>query len=69
MTSATQVEAPTKPLLHRREIAALRLGIGLRTLDELLATRKIASVKIGKRRLVSEEALQKFIKRSEQSAR
>jgi len=58
----------TKPLLHRREIAALRLGIGLRTLDELLATRKIASVKIGKRRLVSEDAILAFIRKAEKAA-
>ena len=64
---AADVQA--KPILLRREIAALRMGIGLRTLDELLATRKISSVKIGKRRLVSEEAIQKFIRKSEQAAR
>lgn len=62
-------ELDTKPLLHRREIAAFRLGIGLRTLDELMATRQIASVKIGKRRLISEEAIQKFIKKSEHAAK
>jgi excisionase family DNA binding protein len=58
-------EISTKPLLHRREIAALRLGISLRTLDELLATRQLASVRIGKRRLVSENAIQAFIQKSE----
>ena len=58
-----------KPLLHRREIAALRMGIGLRTLDELLATKQLASVKIGKRRLISEEAIQRFIAKAEKSGR
>jgi len=61
MLAADQV----KPLLHRREIAALRLGVSLRLLDELLATRQLASVKIGKRRLISEAAIQDFIRRAE----
>jgi excisionase family DNA binding protein len=56
-----------KPLLHRREIAALRLGVSLRLLDELLATKQLVSVKIGKRRLVSEEAIQAFFRRAEKS--
>jgi excisionase family DNA binding protein len=61
MLAADQV----KPLLHRREIAALRLGVSLRLLDQLLATRQLASVKIGKRRLVSEQAIQDFIRKAE----
>jgi len=59
----------TKPLLHKREVAALRLGISLRTLDELIATRALASVKIGKRRLVSEQAIQNFVNKAETSKR
>lgn len=58
-----------KPLLHRREIAALRMGISLRMLDELIATKELSSVKIGKRRLVSEEAIQNFIRKAERSKR
>jgi len=60
---ATQMEV--KPLLYRREIAAMRLGVSLRTLDELLARKELASVKVGKRRLVSEEAIQSFVKKRE----
>lgn len=59
----------SKPLLHGRQVAALRLGISLRSLDELLATRQLASVKIGKRRLVSEDAILKFISRAERASR
>jgi excisionase family DNA binding protein len=62
-------DVQTRSLLHRREIAALRLGIGLRTLDELLATKQLASVKIGKRRLVSEDAIQTFIRKAERAAK
>jgi excisionase family DNA binding protein len=65
MIAADQV----KPLLHRREIAALRLGVSLRMLDELVATKQLASVKIGKRRLVSEQAIQDFIRKAERSTR
>lgn len=62
-------EIQTKPLLHRREIAALRLGIGLRTLDELVAMKKLSSVKIGKRRLISENAIEEFIRKAEKAAK
>ena len=58
-------EIQTKPLLYGRLQGAARLGISLRTFDELLATKKLRSVKIGKRRLVSEEAIQEFIRRAE----
>jgi len=58
-----------KPLLHKREVAALRLGISLRTLDELISTRQLASVKIGKRRLVSEQAITTFVTKAERSKR
>ncbi|HKD49400.1 MAG TPA: excisionase family DNA-binding protein [Candidatus Acidoferrum sp.] len=60
---AAQMEV--RPLLYRREIAAMRLGVSLRTLDELLARKELASVKVGKRRLVSEDAILAFIKKRE----
>jgi excisionase family DNA binding protein len=63
MPSITELE--TKPLLHARQRAALRLGVSLRTLDELVASKQIASVKIGKRRLISEQAIQNFIRKAE----
>ena len=58
-----------KALLHKREHAAMRLGISLRSLDELISTRQLASVKIGKRRLVSEQAIQSFVNKAEKSKR
>ena len=63
MSSITDVDG--KPLLHRREIAASRLGISLRLLDELISSKQLASVKIRKRRLISEEAIQNFIRKAE----
>lgn len=62
-------ESDVRPLLHKRQAAAIRLNISLRTLDELLATKELPSVKIGKRRLVSEEAIQAFIRKAERSKR
>ena len=58
-----------KPLVLRRELAALRLGISLRTMDELIASGRIATVKIGRRRLISEQAIQDFIRKSEKASR
>ena len=55
--------------LHRREVAAQRLGVSLRTVDELIATKQIASVKVRKRRLISERAIDNFISRAEKAAR
>jgi excisionase family DNA binding protein len=60
-------EAVVAPLLHRRTNAAQRLGISVRLLDFLLAERALKSVKVGRRRLVSEEAIQNYIKSREKS--
>jgi excisionase family DNA binding protein len=54
-----------KSLVHRREDAAQRLGVSVRTVDELIATKKIPTVKIGRRRLISEKSLQRFIDQNE----
>jgi excisionase family DNA binding protein len=54
-----------KPLLYGRLQGAQRLGISLRTFDELLAKKQLRSVKIGKRRLVSEQAILDFIRQAE----
>jgi excisionase family DNA binding protein len=59
------IPAETKPLLYGRLHGAARLGISVRTFDELIATNKLRSVKIGKRRLVSEEAIRDFIAKAE----
>jgi excisionase family DNA binding protein len=56
-------------LLHRRERVAEMLDISLREVDRLLATKQLASLKIGKRRLVSENAIQAFVRKREVAAR
>jgi excisionase family DNA binding protein len=43
------------------------LGISIRLLDSLLAERALRSVKVGRRRLVSEEAIQRYIRERERS--
>ncbi len=65
--NAAQLEQ--EPLVHRRENAAARLQISLRTLDELIATKEIDSAKIRGRRVVSEEAIQRYIRKREKSGR
>jgi len=63
----TMTEVDLRPMLHKRPAVAIRLNISVRLLDELIATKQIVSVKIGKRRLISEDAIQNFIKRAERS--
>lgn len=62
-------DVQNKPLLHGRQNGAMRLGISLRTFDELIATKQIRSLRIGKRRMVSEDAIQDFIRRGEKAAK
>jgi excisionase family DNA binding protein len=59
----------TEVLLHSRREGAKRLKIGQRTFDELLATKQIKSLKIGKRRMVTEHSLQEFVRRAERASR
>jgi len=61
--------AVEKPLLHGRMTGAARLGVSLRTFDELLATKQIRSLRVGRRRMVTEESLREFIKKAEKSER
>ena len=54
-------------LLSRRQVAS-RLGICLFTLDKIIASKGLRSLRIGKRRLFTEEAIVDFIKQQEKSA-
>jgi len=51
--------------LHRIEKVAERFGISVRQVYRLVDSKELGSLKIGKRRLVSEESISKFIKRKE----
>jgi excisionase family DNA binding protein len=55
--------------LYNRMEAAQLLSISLRKIDDLMATKQLASVRIGKRRLISAEAVQKFIRKMELATR
>jgi excisionase family DNA binding protein len=60
MTPTTEV--------HERPTVAQRLKISIRKLDYLIQEKKIKTLRIGKRRLISEEALQDFIRKAEKAA-
>jgi excisionase family DNA binding protein len=47
--------------LHHVESVMERLGLGRSKVFELIASRRLRSVKVGRRRLVSEAALVEFI--------
>lgn len=49
-------------LLVSQEDAALAVGLGLTSFKQLVRAGKIATVKIGARRLVSRRALDEFVK-------
>ena len=65
----TNMEKQLAPQLYGRTRLPEKLGISQRAADELIATKKIASLKIGRRRLVTEEAIAKFIHEQERAAR
>ncbi len=54
--------------LHERPTVADRLKISLRKLDYLISAREIKTIKIGKRRLISESAIADFIRKGERAA-
>ena len=53
------------PLLHQIPAAARRLGICRAMLYKLIASGDISTIKIGRRRLVSENAICDFIAKNE----
>lgn len=57
----TVVPSQSDTLLPRDEARARLGGIGLTLLNELLLTGTIASAKIGRRRLVSANSLERYI--------
>jgi excisionase family DNA binding protein len=56
-----------KVLLTRRE-AALALSVSVRTIDTLLASNELPSRRIGRRRLIALDTLQRFARRDHPTA-
>lgn len=56
------------PTLHPIESVMDRLHLGRSKVFDLIATRQLRSVKVGRRRLVSESALCEFIERLDSAA-
>ena len=54
-----------KQLSFGRVQAAGVLGVPIRTVDRLIATKELPSFRIGKRRVISAQALEKFVKKME----
>jgi excisionase family DNA binding protein len=53
--------AQTTPYLHNIEAVQQRLGLGRSTIFELIAAGRLRSVKVGRRRLISESAIADFV--------
>jgi excisionase family DNA binding protein len=53
--------AQTTPYLHNIEAVQHRLGLGRSTIFELIAAGRLRSVKVGRRRLISESAIADFV--------
>ncbi len=49
------------PYLHNVEAVQQRLGLGRSTIFELIAAGRLRSVKVGRRRLISEAAIADFV--------
>jgi excisionase family DNA binding protein len=57
----TELAEKVSAQLHPLETVMARLGVGRSTVFELIGTGELRSVKVGRRRLVSEAALVEFI--------
>jgi excisionase family DNA binding protein len=69
VTEALTEAARTIPSqLHDIETVKARLNCGRSTVFELIKTRELRSVKVGRRRLVTEASLVEFIERLDQQA-
>lgn len=63
----TELAERANARLHHVEAVMDRLGLGRSKVFELISTNQLRSVKIGRRRLVSEAALVDFIERLDAS--
>jgi excisionase family DNA binding protein len=61
--------APPPQLLNGVAGAAVRLGVCAQTVYDLIAAGRLRAVQIGKRKLIPEYELQRFVDRLEDAAR
>jgi excisionase family DNA binding protein len=61
-------DVPADALAYSVDDGAERLGVGATTFEDLIASGQIKTFKVGRRRLVSRQALEKFIARQERAA-
>jgi excisionase family DNA binding protein len=59
----TAADFKVEPLAHSPDRAGQRLSINTRAVYTLIATGELRSMKIGKRRLIPEAELQRFLQR------
>ena len=64
----TEAFAEAVARLHNIERAQERLGVGRSKIFELIASGQLRSVRVGRRRLVSEQAILDFIARLDEQA-
>jgi excisionase family DNA binding protein len=69
MEATAATAAKQAPQCLGRDEVARRLGLSLRTTDTLILSGQIKSFKVGKKRLVTEEALSAYIRGREKVAR
>ena len=64
MNAKHPAESPLEPLAVSVKEAASLLGVGRSTVFELIREQRLASIKVGKRRLIPTEELEAFIHRA-----
>lgn len=64
----TEALAEQVARLHNIESATARLNVGRSTVFELIASGDLRSVKVGRRRLIPEQAIRDFVARLDQQA-
>ena len=64
MNAKHPAEFPLEPLAVSVEEAASLLGVGRSTIFELIRAQRLASIKVGKRRLIPTDELEAFIHRA-----
>jgi excisionase family DNA binding protein len=67
-TSQTVIPAAPLKLQHSREEAAEMIGVSLRTLDRLVAEKRLPIRRIGRRVLINHDVLLRFVQRDHPTA-